>query len=32
MLDRIKKYLVNDLGFEAQVGDTGIVDRIWKLC
>ena len=27
MLDRIKKYLVNDLGFEAQVGDTGIVDE-----
>ena len=27
MLDRIKKDLVNDLGFEAQVGDTGIVDE-----
>ena len=25
-LDRIKTTLVNDLGFEAQVGDTGIVD------
>ena len=27
MLDRIKNSLVNDLGFEAQVGDTGIVDE-----
>ena len=27
MLDRIKTTLVNDLGFEAQVGDTGIVDE-----
>ncbi len=27
MLDKIKTTLVNDLGFEAQVGDTGIVDE-----
>ena len=27
MLDKIKNSLVNDLGFEAQVGDTGIVDE-----
>lgn len=27
MLDEIKENLVNDLGFEAQVGDTGIVDE-----
>ena len=27
MLDKIKNSLANDLGFEAQVGDTGIVDK-----
>ena len=27
MLDKIKNSLVNNLGFEAQVGDTGIVDK-----
>ena len=27
MLDKIKNSLVNDLGFEAQVCDTGIVDE-----